>query len=68
MKRDILKRALRGDKLNDIFIADCHCHMSTWYDYYFPKAGVDEMIADADKMCVERYMRLPMLLFPAIIR
>jgi predicted TIM-barrel fold metal-dependent hydrolase len=53
MKRDILKRALKGDKFNDIFIADCHCHMGTWYDFYFPKAGVNEMIADADKMCVD---------------
>ncbi|NSW91455.1 MAG: amidohydrolase family protein [Firmicutes bacterium] len=53
MNRNILKRALTGEKFRNIFIADCHCHMGTWYDFYFPKAGIDEMIIDADNMCID---------------
>jgi len=59
MKRDILKRALAGEKFNDILIVDCHCHMGTWYDYYFPKAGADEMIRDADEMCIDEIYASP---------
>lgn len=59
MGKDILKRALRGDKFKDIFIADSHCHMGGWYNYYFPKADIDEMADDAKAMDVDKIFISP---------
>jgi predicted TIM-barrel fold metal-dependent hydrolase len=59
MKKEILKRALAGEKLSDLHIIDSHCHMGPWYNYYFPKADVDEMIYDADLVGVEKICVAP---------
>ena len=56
-KRDILKRALAGDRFDDLKIVDSHCHMGPWYNYYFPQAEVKDMLHDAglfgiESMCI----------------
>lgn len=59
MKRDILKRALAGDKFTDLHMVDAHCHMSNYYNYYFPKADIEEMVEDADIVGVEKMCIAP---------
>lgn len=57
MGKEILKRALKKDKFPELKIVDCHCHQGPWFNFYFPEAGIGEMIQDADifgidKLCV----------------
>lgn len=59
MKRDIVKRALAGDNFSDLKIADSHCHMGPWYNFYFPAAGIDEMLHDADIIGIEKLCIAP---------
>lgn len=59
MKREILKRALEGDKFHDLHIVDAHCHMGPWYNFYFPKAEIEEMLHDADIVGIEKLCVAP---------
>ncbi len=59
MKKDILKRALAGDRFTDLRIVDAHCHMGNYYNFYFSEAGIDEMIHDADILGVDRVCIAP---------
>jgi len=59
MRNDITKRALAGEKFNDLHIVDAHCHMGTYYNFYFPKADIEEMIQDADILGVEKVCIAP---------
>jgi predicted TIM-barrel fold metal-dependent hydrolase len=59
MNRDIMKMALAGENLSSLHIVDGHCHMGPWFNYYFPKADVEEMMADADLTGVERICVAP---------
>jgi predicted TIM-barrel fold metal-dependent hydrolase len=59
MKRNILERALAGEKFDDLHIVDAHCHMGTLYNFYFPKADIEEMIQDADILGVEKMCIAP---------
>lgn len=57
MKNSIMKRALMGERFDDLHIIDAHCHMGNFYNYYFPKANIDEIIQDAaifgvEKLCI----------------
>lgn len=57
MSREIIKRALNKECFEDLNIMDCHCHQGPWFSYYFPAAGIDEMIHDAGmfgikKLCI----------------
>lgn len=63
MKNDIRKRALEGETFEDLNIVDFHCHMGPWYNFYFPKAEIEDMIYDADivgidKMCIAPHASL----------
>lgn len=59
MKRDILRRALAGDKFKDLHIVDSHCHMGPWYNYYFPRAEIEEMLYDADTVGIDKLCIAP---------
>jgi len=59
VKREILNRALSGNRFNDLHIIDCHCHMGPWYSFYFPRAEIEEMIHDADILGVEKLCIAP---------
>lgn len=59
MKNEILKRALAGKRFDDLHIVDAHCHMGTYFNYYFPKADIEEMIQDADIFGVEKLCIAP---------
>ena len=53
MKKDMLIRALAGDIFDELNIVDSHCHMGPWYNFYFPKALIEEMIQDASSVGVK---------------
>lgn len=59
MTSEISKRALKGEKLADLRIIDCHCHLGPWFNFYFPRAGIAEMIYDADLIGVEKICVFP---------
>jgi uncharacterized protein len=59
MKNSIMKRALAGERFEDLHIVDAHCHMGNYYMFYFPKADIDEMIHDADILGVEKFCIAP---------
>jgi predicted TIM-barrel fold metal-dependent hydrolase len=57
----ITERALNGDNFKELKIIDSHCHLGYSHNFYYPKAGIDELIGDADKMGVEKLCVAPML-------
>lgn len=59
MKFNILNRALAGERFIDLHIVDSHCHMGPWYNYYFPKAEIEDMMHDADIIGVEKMCIAP---------
>lgn len=59
MSRDILKRALKRDSFKDLKIIDVHCHQDKWHNFYFPAAGIDQMVEDADIFGIERMCVAP---------
>jgi len=59
LKRDIVKRALKGDKFEDLNIVDAHCHLHNLYSFYNPYAGIDEMIQEADRVGVRNICIAP---------
>jgi predicted TIM-barrel fold metal-dependent hydrolase len=59
MTSEILKRALKRDKFNDLNIIDFHCHLGQWYNFYSPKDGIDSLIEDAERVGVEKICIFP---------
>lgn len=59
MSREITKRALKGDRFEDLHIMDSHCHMGDHYSFYFPKADIGQMLQDADALGVEKICIAP---------
>jgi len=55
----ITERALRADRFEDLEIIDMHCHLSYTYNYYFPRAEIEEMMEDADRMGVRKLCVAP---------
>lgn len=59
MKNELIERAYMKDCFGDIHIMDVHCHLGSWYSYYFPNADIDEMIKISDKVGVEKLCIAP---------
>jgi hypothetical protein len=59
MKRDIVKRALAGENFSDLNIVDAHCHMNQTYGYYFPHAGIEEMMEEAESIGIQNICLFP---------
>ena len=59
MKREIVKRALAGEALNDLNIVDAHCHLHNLYEYYNPEAKIDDMVEEADRIGISYFCISP---------
>ncbi len=54
MGKEILQRALKGEKLYDLHIIDSHCHIGQWHEFYYPKANIEKMIETADVIGIKK--------------
>jgi len=59
MSNVIFKHAWEGKPVIDFEIIDSHCHMGTYYNFYFPKADIEEMLYDADLVGISRMSVAP---------
>lgn len=59
MKELIMDRAFRGDIFRDLHIIDMHCHLGPTSNFYFPKAQIEQMVEDADRVGVEKLCVAP---------
>jgi hypothetical protein len=61
MSKNILTRALARESFEDLQIIDCHDHMGPCYNFYLPRAEIDEMVNDADQLGVSKLCVAPHL-------
>lgn len=59
MTREILGRALRGDRFEDLRIVDCHCHLGPTSGFYHPRSDIDDLMGHASICGVERLCIAP---------
>lgn len=59
MTRDILKNAFKGARFTELKVVDSHCHMGPWYNYYFPRAEIGDMIYDSDILGIDKLCIAP---------
>jgi len=57
--KNITERALRAERFEDLEIIDMHCHLSYTYNYYFPRAEIEDMMEDAGRMGVSKLCVAP---------
>jgi len=50
VKSRILSAAKLGEKLEDIFVVDIHCHLGPWPDFHIPGNDIDGMVKVMDRV------------------